>query len=67
MYPVLNYRKVLTYCTVHIIKNEFQQFKDDWNSHRLRRNTKSLLPSGIPNDLFDMPGAYGKPYFNYLQ
>lgn len=35
----------------------------DWNCHRLRKNVKSCLPAGIPNDLYDMPEFYGKLKF----
>ena len=52
-------RKVLAYCIVHLIKEELNNFKNYWNTHKLRHNRQSCLPSGIPNDLFDMPEFYG--------
>lgn len=53
------HRKVLAYCIVHVVKTELKEFQADWNSHHLRHNNKSRLPSGRPDDLFDMPELYG--------
>ena len=44
----------------HILESELNEFKEEWNTHSLRANSKTLLPSGIPNDLNDMPETYGK-------
>ena len=43
----------------HIIEFELKEFQKAWNSHTIRNNTKSLLPSGIPDDLYQMPQTYG--------
>lgn len=42
-----------------LLEKELNEFKDSWNNHRMRANHKSALPSGIPNDLYDMPSVYG--------
>ena len=47
----------------HILESELDEFKEEWNTHSLRANSKTLLPSGIPNDLYDMPETYGKLMF----
>ena len=52
-------RRVLAYCSVHIIEKELNDYKHHWNSHKVRHNSKSSLPCGIPSDLFDMPKNYG--------
>ena len=48
------------YVTVDIIARELDEFKNYWNSHKIRSNKKSSLPSGIPNNLYSMPTVYSK-------
>ena len=56
-YSNLNYtffsRYALAFCTAHIIEEELSEFKREWNCHKIRKNHKTVLPFGIPNDLFD--------------
>jgi hypothetical protein len=49
----------LTYVTLHLIESELNEFMEEWNTHKIRANSRSRLPSGIPNDLYDMPSTYG--------
>ncbi|XP_019859723.1 PREDICTED: uncharacterized protein LOC109587956, partial [Amphimedon queenslandica] len=49
----------LAYTTVGIITRELEEFKNYWNSHKLRHNRKASLPSGIPQNLYLMPHLYG--------
>ncbi len=44
----------------HLVEKELDEFKESWNNHRIRSNNRSALPSGIPNDLYEMPNLYGK-------
>lgn len=43
----------------NLLESELNEFRQEWNAHKIRANNKSLLPSGIPNDLYDMPQTYG--------
>ena len=49
----------LAYASAHLINKELEEFKEYWNSHRIRENRSVSLPSGIPNDLFEMPSVDG--------
>ena len=60
MFGIIEKSSHTMYCTEKIIKKELQQCKEDWNTHGLRKNTKSHLPSGIPNNLFSTPEAFVK-------
>lgn len=51
-------RKCLYYCFEHILKKDLEQIKQRWNSHRVRRNSASDLPAGVPNFLYSMPQYY---------
>ena len=43
----------------HLIETELAEFRQEWNRHKIRSNSKTILPSGIPNDLYEMPQSYG--------
>lgn len=43
----------------HLIETELAEFRQEWNCHKIRSNSKTILPSGIPNDLYEMPQSYG--------
>jgi hypothetical protein len=47
------------YCYYHIINQELQDFKEDWNSHRIRKTHGARCPGGVPNDLFHLPQITG--------
>jgi hypothetical protein len=53
------HKYTVAFCMAHIVEAELNEFKQEWNNHYIRANSKTLLPSGIPNDLFDMPHSYG--------
>ena len=53
-------RYTVAFCMAHILEKELNEFKEEWNAHSIRSNSKTLLPSGIPNDMYDMPQTYGK-------
>ena len=54
------HRYIIAYCMAHIIESEIDEFKTEWNDHNIRANSKTALPSGRPNDLYDMTQTYGK-------
>ena len=60
MYIDVKYRYAVAYCMGHIVEQESDEFKAEWNAHTIRANSKSLLPSCIPNDMYDMPQTYGQ-------
>ena len=55
----ISLRYAVAYCMAHILENEWNEFRDEWNSHKIHENSKTLLPSGIPNDLYDLPQTFG--------
>lgn len=58
-YIIRLHRCIVAYCMGHIIQSEVDEFKREWNSHKIRANRKTLLPNGRPDDLFDMVKSYG--------
>ena len=51
-------RQLLFYVFKPVIQQECEQFADNWNCHRIRRQ-KIELPTGVPNHLFGFPERYG--------
>ena len=45
-------RHCLCYCFQPLIERELQDFRQHWNSHRLRANRLDHCPSGIPGDIY---------------
>ena len=52
-------REVLAYVYIPILQRECDIFVTQWNSHRIRAQEKLLLPTGIPNHMFEFPETYG--------
>ena len=52
-------RYCLAYSMGALLEKELEEFVCSWNSHLIRSNSKARCPSGIPNDLFEMPENYG--------
>ena len=53
-------RKCLAVVLVTMLEQELSDFVAYWNSHRIRCNRGIECPSGIPEDMFDMPEEFGK-------
>ncbi len=49
------YREILRFTIGDLLENELKEFVHYWNTHRIRKNNQSLSPSGIPDELYDMP------------
>ena len=53
-------REMLAYILIPVIQREIDVFKDVvWNTHRIRHQKDTELPSGIPNHIFSFPEEYG--------
>ena len=48
-------RYCLAYSMGALLEKELEEFVCSWSSHLIRSNSKARCPSGIPNDLFEMP------------
>ncbi len=53
-------RQLLAFTIGKMLQEELSEFVHFWNTHRIRKNKLTLTPSGIPNDLYDMPELFGK-------
>ena len=53
------YRLCLHVVLVSLLKRELEEFTDYWNSHAIRANRTAECPSGIPDDLYQMPQEFG--------
>ena len=52
--------EILRFCFCPALENELEKLKLHWNQHRVRQMTNTLIPSGIPNFLYDNPEHYYK-------
>ena len=44
---------------IPIIQREIITFKDMvWNAHRIRSQKETVLPSGVPNHIYNFPEEY---------
>lgn len=44
---------------MHIIQQELDSLKHEWNTHRIRVSKERLIPAGIPEELFFLPQVHG--------
>ena len=54
-----NCRDCLQFCFMHIIQQELDSIKREWNTHRIRVSKDHLVPAGIPEELFFLPQVHG--------
>ena len=54
-----NCRDCLQFCFMHIIQQELDSIKREWNTHRIRGSKDRLVPAGIPEELFFLPQVHG--------
>ena len=57
---IMRGRKCLAVVLVTMLEQELSDFVAYWNSHRIRRNRSTECPTGIPEDMFDMPEEFVK-------
>ena len=54
------HRDILAYILIPILQKEMDLFKDTFrNTHRIRTQKSTDLPSGVPYHIFDFPSEYG--------
>lgn len=59
-------RYCLLYTSVPLLEKELDDFVFFWNSHLIRKNKLSQSPSGVPNEMHELPALYGKLSTSYL-
>lgn len=42
-----------------LIEKSLDEFKNRWNSHTIRHNRLAGCPSGVPEDLYNLPEING--------
>lgn len=42
-----------------LLKQDIDEFVEDWNNHYIRKNRLSISPHGRPNDLYEYPELQG--------
>ena len=52
-------RKCLAVVLENLLKRELQEFVLYWNTHCIRYNRHIECPSGIPDDMYEMPEEFG--------
>lgn len=51
---------LLAYVMIPLLQREVDVFKETvWNSHRIRPQKETALPSGVPNHIYSFPEEYG--------
>jgi hypothetical protein len=53
------HRQCLAFAVIPVLQKELLNFVKWWNSHRIRYNSKSDSPAGIPEDLYAIPETVG--------
>lgn len=56
---VINSRQCLVVTLERMMQREISDFAQYWNSHSIRVNSTAECPSGIPEDMYDMPSQLG--------
>ena len=59
MWFLLLYSHCLRFVYGNLIAASLNDFKERWNSHRIRHNRLSGCPSGVPDDLYTLPHLTG--------
>lgn len=62
--PLYNFRTLIQYCYMDIIRSELEDVKHAWNVHRIRKQKVGDIVSGIPDLLFNVPALLGE-LFSY--
>ncbi len=44
----------------NLLSLELEEFQHQWNTHSIRPVRLANCPSGIPNDLYEMPELFGQ-------
>lgn len=52
-------RHCLAYIYAPLLQNALDDFRARWNSHRMRPNKKAGCPTGVPDDLYNLPHLTG--------
>ena len=52
-------RNCLAFTFAPLLQKEVDEFVLYWNTHKIRANRLANCPSGIPDDLYDMPAHVG--------
>ena len=56
------YRDCLGFCFQHLVQEDLDKIREEWNSHRIRANRNSSGPPGYPNELYFLPEIQGIRY-----
>ena len=62
---ILLYIGIAYDCFMHLIQEELQRVKFEWNSHRIRPIRNTECPPGHPNELYFMPEILGITWVSY--
>ena len=54
------FRHCLAYTYAPLLQNALDDFRARWNSHRMRPNKKAGCPTGVPDDLYNLPHLTGR-------
>lgn len=52
-------RYCLAYAYELLLREALDNFRERWNSHRIRPNKKAGCPCGVPDDLYNLPQLNG--------
>ena len=48
------------YVSLPPLEKELEAYVHYWNSHLMRKNRNIPSPSGVPNEMYELPSLYGK-------
>ncbi len=55
----MEYRDAVRFCFGPVLQVELDDFLDDWNHHRIRKNSTAETVAGVPELLYFAPSHYG--------
>ena len=53
------FRECIRYCFMDLLRQEFNNFTERWNSHLLAPSKGAILPIGRPVSLYHLPELFG--------
>ena len=53
----------LKLCFMHIVQDDLNSVREEWNSHLIRSSKGSCTPNGHPDELYFLPHILGSYYY----
>ena len=58
------HKQLIAMTVLPALRRDIEEFVSYWNSHNIRQTSGARCPPGQPDDLYEMPAAYGEQVFH---